>query len=413
LGEPVTSSQRASGGRVQLPLFDSLRAIAVVLILVFHSAAPAGELGPGHPLQPYITRLDVGVWIFFVISGVLLYRPFVAARLAGNPSLAVGAYAWRRVLRIVPAYWVALTVVTIWRAHTGVFTATGIPTFYGFLQTYSTAASIRGHGLGQAWSLCVEMAFYAFLPCYALALRRIPARTPRARLRVELGGLLLLVVVSEVWKLVVMRGMVTPLGFTPAIVALPVYFDVFALGMGLAVLHAWHAQGGAVPRPLGVLDRWPALAWLVALAAFWVVSTRIGLTTIQGYTRAQYMERHLLNALIAVAIVVPAVVGNQQRGLVRRLLSNRVLVFVGVISYGIFLYQGAVLEQLTVWGVGGPHSSHRLFVWVLSAGVFSAAIATLSWYCLERPILRLKSRVPFRGGAATPQAEAAVLAPAP
>jgi len=199
---------------VHLPLFDSLRALAVIAVLVFHCAPPAGELGPGHPLRPYLTRLDAGVWIFFVISGVLLYRPFVAARLAGSPSLSVGAYAWRRLLRIVPAYWVALTVVTIWRAHPDVFTASGIPTFYGFLQTYSTAASIHGHGLGQAWSLCVEMAFYAFLPCYALALRRIPAGNPRRRLHIELGGLALLVAVSEVWKLVVTAGMVTPLGVT-------------------------------------------------------------------------------------------------------------------------------------------------------------------------------------------------------
>src|SRR5205823_7879442 len=144
---------------------------------------------------------------------------------------------------------------------------------------------------------------------YALALRRVPASTSRRRLQIELGGLALLVVVSELWKLLVTAGMVTPLGFTPAIVALPVYLDVFALGMGLAVLHAWHAQGGTVPRPLRLLDRWPSLAWLVALGAFWVVSTRIGLNTIEGYTREQYMERHLLNALIGVAIVVPAVVG--------------------------------------------------------------------------------------------------------
>lgn len=409
-----TPSNTRSGEQARLPLFDSLRALAVIAILVFHCSAPAGELGPGHPLRAYLTRLDAGVWLFFVISGVLLYRPFVAARLGGDPSLAVGAYAWRRVLRIVPAYWVALTVVTIWRAHPGVFTASGIPTFYGFLQTYSTPASLDGHGLGQAWSLCVEMAFYVFLPCYALALRAIPARTPRSRLKIELAGLAVLVVVSTAWKLVVIEGMPTPLGFKPTIVALPVYLDVFAVGMGFAVLHAWYAQDGAVPRPLRVLDRWPSVAWLAALAAFWVVCTRIGLTTIEGYTRAQYMERHLLNLVIAAALVLPAVVGDQRRGVVRRVLANRVLLFVGVISYGIFLYQGAVLEQLTVWGVGTAHAQHRLLEWVLSAAVFSTAIAVLSWYLLERPILRLKSRVPFRMRRPAPQPEPApALAPAP
>jgi peptidoglycan/LPS O-acetylase OafA/YrhL len=400
-----------------LPLFDSLRAIAVMAVLVFHAAPPAGELEPGHPLEQYVTRLDAGVWIFFVISGVLLYRPFVAARLRGEPSLAVGAYAWRRALRIVPAYWVALTVVTLWRSHPGVLTVSGIPTFYGFLQTYSTDASIHGHGLGQAWSLCVEMAFYAFLPCYALLLRALPAPSRRARLRIELAGLALLVVVSMVWKIVVTAGMPLPLGFTPAVVALPVYLDVFAVGMGLAVFHAWQAERTEIPRPLRVLDRLPSLAWLGALAAFWVVSTQIGLHTIGGYTRAQYMERHVLNAVIGLCLVLPAVVGDQRRGLVRRLLANRVLLFIGVVSYGVFLYQGAVLEQLTVWGVGAPGSSHRLLVWVVAAGLFSVAIATLSWYLLERPILTLKNRVPWsrRGDAARvePAPALATAAPAP
>jgi peptidoglycan/LPS O-acetylase OafA/YrhL len=380
----------------RLPLFDSLRAIAVIAVVVFHAAPPAGELASQHPLRAVLSRLDAGVWVFFVISGVLLYRPFVAARLRGGPSLAVGAYAWRRALRIIPAYWVALTVITIWRSHPGVFTPNGIPTYYGFLQTYSTAASIRGHGLGQAWSLCVEAAFYAFLPCYALALRRLPGRSPRARLNIEMAGIAVLIAVSVVWKLVVVTSLGEPLGWTPALCALPVYLDVFAVGMGLAVLHAWHEQTGALPRPLRILDGWPSAAWLLALAAFYVVTTQIGLYTIKGYTRAEWVERHVLNTVIGLGIVLPAVVGNQRRGVVRRLLANRVLLYIGMISYGIFLYQGAVLEQLTIWGVGAPHTSHRLLVWVAATLAGTGLIAIVSWYCLEQPMLRLKSRVPLR-----------------
>ena len=51
-------------------------------------------------------RLEVGVAIFFCISGFLLYRPFVVAHHRAQAMPAVGAYAWRRFLRIVPAYWV-------------------------------------------------------------------------------------------------------------------------------------------------------------------------------------------------------------------------------------------------------------------------------------------------------------------
>ena len=52
--------------------------------------------------------------VFFVLSGFLLYRPFLAADLDGLRPVALRDYARRGVLRIVPAYWLALTVIALW-----------------------------------------------------------------------------------------------------------------------------------------------------------------------------------------------------------------------------------------------------------------------------------------------------------
>jgi len=79
----------------RFPLFDSLRAIAAISVLLFH-AALFRLLHVASPLRPYTAHLDVGVTIFFMISGFLLYRPFVRARLQGEESPHVPAYAWRR-----------------------------------------------------------------------------------------------------------------------------------------------------------------------------------------------------------------------------------------------------------------------------------------------------------------------------
>src|SRR5258705_9063723 len=94
----------------RFPHIDSLRAIAAIAVLGTHAAIFGGADGPGSTSGHYAQRLEVGVAIFFVISGFLLYRPFAAARAAGAAPPATGAYAWRRGLRIVPAYWLALTV---------------------------------------------------------------------------------------------------------------------------------------------------------------------------------------------------------------------------------------------------------------------------------------------------------------
>src|SRR4051794_15995274 len=114
----------------RFPHVDSLRAIAALAVLGTHAALYAGAVHPGSHVGRYAQRLEVGVAVFFVISGFLLYRPYVAARVAGIDGPRVGPYAWRRFLRIVPAYWVALTISALALGTAGVFTADGIPTFY-------------------------------------------------------------------------------------------------------------------------------------------------------------------------------------------------------------------------------------------------------------------------------------------
>src|SRR5215467_11624820 len=133
--KPLVRSDPGMNARAtRFPLFDSLRAIAAISVLAFHAGIVSGLLSSGSWLKPYAARLDVGVSVFFLISGFLLYRPFTRARLLGESQPQTGAYAWRRFLRIVPAYWVALTIITICLGLPRVFSAAGIPIYYGFGQ---------------------------------------------------------------------------------------------------------------------------------------------------------------------------------------------------------------------------------------------------------------------------------------
>src|SRR4051794_24149333 len=181
----------------RFPLMDSLRAIAVVAVLVTHASYFVAQSGTDLLVH---FRFDMGVTIFFVISGFLIYRPWVHARLRGEPSPLVRVYAWRRFLRIVPGYWVALTVIALVVGLTGLFSWHGVAIYYGFLQIYS--AYDVGGGLVQAWSLCLEMAFYVFVPIYALVVARLRTADPARRLRQELIGAAALFAFSAVFKVV-------------------------------------------------------------------------------------------------------------------------------------------------------------------------------------------------------------------
>jgi peptidoglycan/LPS O-acetylase OafA/YrhL len=224
-------------------------------------------------------------------------------------------------------------------------------------------------------------------------------------------GVAFLFAFSVVWTLVVLsQGNSQIVHLKPELVALPAYLDHFALGMGLALLSVWLGRRDGLPAVLRPLDRFPALSWGVAAVAFWAVATQIGTTGrfFEPYSDVQYIERHLLYGLVALGLIVPAVVGDQTRGFVRKILANRVLLYLGVISYGIYLYGGAATVQLDRWGLPRELASWQsrlpaYLVVVSTALVMTVLIASISWFVLERPLLRFRNLV---GGPRTPTGEA-------
>jgi peptidoglycan/LPS O-acetylase OafA/YrhL len=364
----------------------------MMIVVMAHVVAPAGAR-TGATLSPYLNRLAVGLTLFFLISAFLLYRPFVRARIDGKRRPGVSSYAWGRVLRIVPGYWVALIVTSLWLGTAGVFTLTGAPRFFGFAQIYSNNTALGG--IAVAWSLCVEVTFYVFLPIFAAAMWRVPGRTRDSRVAGELlaiGGLILFSIGYKV--------LVSETGLHhhyAALLALPAYLDWLATGMALAVLSVWIEGRDSSPAAFRLVDRWPVLCWAGALVAFWVVSTQIGLDG--GFPRPDeigYLAEHMLYLLVGFLLFLPAVFGDPGRGAVRKLLANPVLAYLGTISYGIFLYHLAVIEQLKDWDLNSIGFIHPYILWPTVTLILASAIATVSWYAIERPALSLKRRLSGR-----------------
>ena len=102
----------------RVPALTGLRAVAALLVVSTHAAFATGYLNHGY-LGAVYARLEIGVAIFFVLSGFLLFRPWVRAAAAGQPSPSLTRYARHRFRRVVPAY--ALTVVVTFAIYT-VFT---------------------------------------------------------------------------------------------------------------------------------------------------------------------------------------------------------------------------------------------------------------------------------------------------
>ncbi|MFN8173487.1 MAG: acyltransferase [Solirubrobacteraceae bacterium] len=374
----------ARAGR--FPLFDSLRAIAALSVVVFHLAFVTGLPGWAHRAVPYVTQLgDVGVSIFFAISGFLLYRPFVAARLRRDAEPSIRAYALRRLLRILPAYWLALLVTALIAPHDEVFGPDALR-YWLLLQGY-WQDSIAG-GIGPAWTLTIEMAFYAVLPLWVLAMRRVPFRSERGFLATELGGVAALCALSAVWRWAAIRGL--PAGanpLSPRLLNLPAMADHFAVGMGLAVLSVAAARRSAATAGERFLARFPWVPWLVAAAAWYGMARFRPIVAGNG---GHYAAHRTLELVLAGAFLLPAVFAWDAGGLVRRLLALKPLLWVGMVSYGVYLWHLDVITELSE-----RTSLGRAGLWVVALAT-TIAIAAASWYALERHAIALGRRLGSR-----------------
>ncbi len=379
----------------RFPLFDAFRAIAALSIFVVHITFTLGTLDGGS----YLWQLNTAVPLFYAISGFLLYRPFAKARMDARGSPSVRKYGVRRAFRILPAYWVALPIVAVVLGITSkVFSPSGIPTYFLFGQLYSLD-TING-GIGPAWTICVEVTFYLFLPVWVWLLGRVRRSTSASFLPLELGGVFCLIAFSILWKVVAVRLTGSQANFSPVFVVLPAALDQLGAGMGVAVLSVWAAERREAPRFAEVIDRRPWLPWVVAGVAFYLLGTSLG--PLGGSWGTRLIAEHELKLIIAVGIILPGVFGAFDRGRLRRGLRWRPLLWVGLVSYGFYLWHLPILHVLADEGLG---KAVPAAVFGLIALALVCLVAAASWYGLERHAIAFSHRITGRSPRPRPEPE--------
>ncbi len=389
----------AAPARDRLAGFDGLRALAALAIVGLHVTSATGAAaatGAGR----YFARLDVGVTVFFVISAFLLYRPFVAAHLGVRPEVSLRAFWWRRVLRIYPAYWIALTATIVGFRTTALHGVWDYLRHYLLVQIYQPKYGLAG--IVPTWTLAVELSFYAALPAYAWVLGALTRRQPvDRRVRTELAGAAALYAFGLAWHI----GVVTTRS-TDAVSArwLPAMADWFALGILLAVLRSASAVWEPADRVRRFADRVADGAVALALLCF-VVVANIGLPVdgTSGTVR-QDVAREILFGLVGLLLVAPAALGRTHRGVAMRALDSRVAVAVGTVSYGLFLWHDQWIAQLRAWGAFDWVAPARTVSVLVMAVALALATAAASWVLVERPLLRRKDRVGGPDATRTPAA---------
>ena len=346
----LSEERDAQGGLEQTAHVDrvasltGVRAVAALLVVGTHAAYTTGKYTHGY-WGLVGSRMEIGVPIFFVLSGFLLFRPWVKSAATGAPPPSLSRYARHRVRRIMPAYIVVVLIAYVlyhfrdagpnpghsWLGLVRNLTLTQIYTD-GYLGKY------LHQGLTQMWSLAVEAAFYVSLPLLAYLLLVVICRR-RWQPKLMVGALLAMTLISPAWLILVHSAHWIPDG---ARLWLPTYLAWFLGGMLLAV---WQAMGvrcyavGAIP---------------LAIICYFIVSTPIGgaPTTSPAALNEALVKTGFYGVIATLAVAPLALDGDGAiKGWYARVLASRPMVWLGEISYEIFLIHLVTMEFAMVYVV--------------------------------------------------------------
>ncbi|MFG1931198.1 acyltransferase family protein [Mycobacterium sp. NPDC048908] len=336
--DPVAQGGLESVGKAErVASLTGIRAVAALLVMATHAAYTTGKYTHGYVGLVY-SRMEIGVPVFFVLSGFLLFSPWVKAAASGGDPPSVRRYAWHRVRRIMPAYVVTVLIAYLlyhWRTagpNPG-HTVMGLLRNLTLTQIYTDnyLYSYLHQGLTQMWSLAVEVAFYVALPFLAYLLLVVLCRR-RWRPSLLLMGIAGLALITPAWLILVHTTDFLPDG---ARLWLPTYLLWFLGGMVLAVLQSMGARAYAFACiPL-------------ALVCYFIASTPIaGEPTTSPHELREALIKAAFYAVIATLAVAPLGLGD--RGLYAKFLASRPMVFLGEISYEIFLIHLVTMELVMV-----------------------------------------------------------------
>ena len=364
----LDSAAAPSGAELRFPSLDGCRALAALAVMATHLGFATGVSLDGGSMT-YLGRGDIGVPVFFVLSGFLIYRPFAFTTARGASVPGTGRYFSRRAVRVLPAYWVAVVLgLSLLAVNAGQRSPGEFLRQLLLVQFYPRVTRCAGcpdvEPLGRGGVLppppgvappgTAGGARQAILPGSASSGARLVA------LECRLGALLAFVAYG--WTIVLHETSLLP---AQAGLWLPAHLDWFALGMAAAAVDV-HRR--TCPQPAGwttvvatVADSW-ASCWVVAGALLLIVCTPlVGSYGLMPLSAWQSVAKEALYAAFATTFLLPAFFGDQQGGGARQLLRWRPLAALGRASYGLFLLHQIVIElTLSVGRVPLFQSSHRI-----------------------------------------------------
>ncbi len=357
------------------PALDGVRGLAMLMVVLIHGFTPVPEGLFTRLVHNGFESLFIAVDLFFVLSGFLISSILIRTR--GTEGYLRHFY-WRRILRIAPAYVMAMLVCFVVLplfSDPQAASALRAATLPHLLYLQNLFAAIRGpmpSELSHFWSLAIEEQFYLIWPLTILA---VP---PKYLARV-CGTLYLLACLCK------LAFYLSGASWLTLYVSTPCHMEGLLAGAWIA---ARREIGGELEMP-----RWLRVAGVTALAALLVIS--FGDPEKKLFQPAQVVA-HTFLASVVFSWMMYVVISAEPGYWLRRVFEQRWMRFLGTYSYGIYLMGwGLVLHiQYPLSRHLAAHMDQNLALVLsgLAVTALNLALAVLMYHTIEKPVLGYKDR---------------------
>ena len=380
---------------MRIPGADGLRALACLLVVWHHTTQRFNPESSALWIQSihfFGMRGEVGVSLFFVLSGCLLSLPFWNSFVKSDPFPSLRFYAINRAARIVPAYWFNLLFCTLvaififdqninwWRLISGLF----------FINSYHYSSFFPAELNGPLWSIGLEVSCYLLLPAVLFLITK-----STKRISLALGGMIGYIFALQILNPWIINSFMTSnaaKGWQYGLAGgakqwlpywnIDTFFTQFLCGSLAALIIVTLRARGIMKSKSFDLS-----AVVFATAAIWLVAVQLEPGAPNSFTKQPYMAPFF--AILMAGVIVSASLSTK----VSKFLDNRLFQWIAKLSFSIYLWhmfliviiERRFLSKYVYYGITD------VFDWVVISSIVligSITIAATSWRFIESPILK-------------------------
>lgn len=345
--------------QVYLPSLNGIRAICITLVVGSHAAHANGFPRNWAFLSEYIFNGQLGVTIFFVLSGFLITY-LLAREESKSGKIDLGAFYIRRFIRIVPVYitflfalWILTLISDLHISKCQWLTA------LTYTKNFGCGSWIDGH----LWSLSVEEQFYFLWP-FVFAFLSVPKR---------LGFAFILIFIAPFF-----RAWLYSINNTGLyLFSFMTNMDAIMIGSLMGI--AYHRWADSVKNLLAWKPTFGRVIALLAIYFIWLLRVKLmfGIFTVTiGNTIQSIAAAYLISSYATI-----------EKGYIYKILNLSLLKYLGVLSYSLYIWQQPFFSSPSTFG----YNSHPLLIFPINL-IAALTVAALSYHFLEMPLLGLRKR---------------------